>query len=423
MQCVVLHVDNSAVRNVAAKLGVGRLRHISGRLMWMQQLLRSKEIDIRQVSTVYNIADLNTKGLARERFFALLWMIGYVNGEGKVGETEYNQMQTKAMMKSQISVVNRVITSELGTNDAKLSNLSSISKQVLRVLATYSLLSMAECYSLDTVEDVLNEVVQGTEALSLWPTTMMGFAFIIGCILWFFIFCSMVPAESIEPEFELETLSQHQRFQEHGYYNEALVYGFISACIARVDVIRCSEQLSDETMLSTMDEKLMECFQVFERDGMNSSNVDELLELVKGFSEIDETFVNQHCAHQEFLLNGDEPDAEDCIPREMPEEYEWYEIPRPFEVNSPEHMAQFMIERLTRRLAGIVESGDIFKVKIYVERRRIMKGVINACRRSADQRRRALYMMNSITDISDSEGDVENPNGSPNSSSEQQTSM
>ena len=80
VQCVVLHVDNSAVRNVAAKLGVGRLRHISGRLMWMQQLMRSKDIEIRQVSTIYNIADLNTKGLARECFFALLWMIGYVDG-------------------------------------------------------------------------------------------------------------------------------------------------------------------------------------------------------------------------------------------------------------------------------------------------------------------------------------------------------
>ena len=133
---------------------------------------------------------------------------------------------------------------------------------------------------------------------------------------------------------------------------------------------------------------------------------------------IDETFVNQHCAHQEFLLNGDEPDCEDFIPREMPEEYQWYEIPDPFELNSPEHMAQWMVERWTGRLAGIVESGNIYRVKMYVERRRIMHAVINACRRDPAQRRRALYMMNNITDISDSEGDGENLIESPNSSSE-----
>jgi hypothetical protein len=44
VQCVVFHVDNSAGRNVAAKLGVGRLRRISGRMTWMQQLLRAKRL-------------------------------------------------------------------------------------------------------------------------------------------------------------------------------------------------------------------------------------------------------------------------------------------------------------------------------------------------------------------------------------------
>ena len=329
-------------------------------------------------------------------------------------------MQAKSMMKSQINVVSRVISSELGGNSSPLPNLSSVSKQVLRVLATYSLLSMAECYSFSAVENMLSDVVQGAEALSLWPMNLLGLFCIIGCILWYFVFCSMVPAELGEPEGEPDTLSQHQRLQEHGMYNEALVYGFISACIARVDVIRCSsnEYPNIEQRLTTMDAQLMESFQTFERDGMNSTNVDELLNLVQGFSEIDETFVNQHCAHQEFLLNGDEPDCEDFIPREMPEEYQWYEIPDPFELNSPEHMAQWMVERLTGRLAGIVESGNIYRVKMYVERRRIMHAVINACRRDPAQRRRALYMMNNITDISDSEGDGENLIESPNSSSE-----
>ena len=44
----------------------------------------------------------------------------------------------------------------------------------------------------------------------------------------------------------------------------------------------------------------------------------------------------QDCAHQEFLpLTGDEPEAEACIPDDMPEEYNAMEIAPPFEQNSP----------------------------------------------------------------------------------------
>ena len=88
-------------------------------------------------------------------------MIGYVNGNGKVGETEYGRMQVKAMIKSQINVVNRVLSSELGGESTMLPNLSSVSKQVLRVLATYSLLTMAECTEVYAVQKTLTEVSQG----------------------------------------------------------------------------------------------------------------------------------------------------------------------------------------------------------------------------------------------------------------------
>ena len=114
----------------------------------------------------------------------------------------------------------------------------------------------------------------------------------------------------------------------------------------------------------------------------------------------------------------------------MPEEYQWYEVPAPFDEHSPEDMALWMISRLTKRLAEHVEAGDVHKVKIYVERRRIMKSVIQICQRDESQRRNALYMMRSITDISDSEsygsagdGSAGDSQGSNQSSSEHLTSV
>ena len=215
----------------------------------------------------------------------------------------------------------------------------------------------------------------------------------------------MVPADANEPEGEPDTVLLEQRFHEHGVYNEALVYGFISACIGRVDVIRCSSAEDVDAMLSEMDEKLMACYRTFERDGINSTNVDEMLALVQQFATLDENFVDQQCAHQEFVLTGDEPDSEACIPSDMPEEYHWFEVAPPFEPHSPEHMAQWMIGRLSKRLARFVETGNIHKVKQYVERRQIMVSVINVCRRNPSQRRNALYMMRNITDLSDGESD------------------
>jgi hypothetical protein len=307
-------------------------------------------------------------------------------------------MQTKSVMKSQISVVNRVINSELGTDGTKLPHLSSISKQVLRVLATYSL-SMAEA-------------AQGTAALSLWLNLRMGFAFLIlvAMVFWFSSVCFMMPGSNNEPEGEPDAFSLEQSLQEHGTYNEALVYGFISACVGRIETLRSTTGPEMELQLAELEQQLLGCFKTFEDNGLNSTSVDRLLEVTQQFTDVDENFRVQDCAHQEFLLTGDEPEVEACIPDDMPEEYNAMEIAPPFEQNSPEHMAQWMIGRLTKRLAEYVEAGNSQKVKIYVERRQIMVSVIKTCREDPVQRPNALYMMNSILDIRDDESEACNSN-------------
>ena len=68
-----------------------------------------------------------------------------------------------------------------------------------------------------------------------------------------------------------------------------------------------------------------------------------LWEVAQRFSEVDESFNFQECAHQECMLTGDEPEVEACIPEDMPEEHNTMQVAPPFEQNSPEHMAQWMI--------------------------------------------------------------------------------
>ena len=72
--------------------------------------------------------------------------------------------------------------------------------------------------------------------------------------------CTDVYADANEPEGEPDTVLLEQHFHEHGVSNEkSLVYASISACIGRVDVIRCSLAEDIDAMLSEIDEKLMSC--------------------------------------------------------------------------------------------------------------------------------------------------------------------
>ena len=103
---LTLHTDSSAVRILSLKFGVGRLRHIRGRMLWLQERMSNHELDIRQVPTSQNIADLNTKGHSKNRFLALLHMFGFVTSNGiHVGEDEFAKQQAKETMKKHVKQV------------------------------------------------------------------------------------------------------------------------------------------------------------------------------------------------------------------------------------------------------------------------------------------------------------------------------
>ena len=62
-----LFVDSTSAKFVVQRSGVGRLKHVSIKHMFLQQLLRQKVFSIHKVPTRINPADLNTKKLSLER--------------------------------------------------------------------------------------------------------------------------------------------------------------------------------------------------------------------------------------------------------------------------------------------------------------------------------------------------------------------
>ena len=96
-----LHVDNSAVRQLCQKLGGGRLRHVHGKLLWLQTLTHTGGLEIRQVSTTLNPSDAATKPLTRARHLALLNMLGFHSGVEEVGKNEMGDMFEKHLKRIQ----------------------------------------------------------------------------------------------------------------------------------------------------------------------------------------------------------------------------------------------------------------------------------------------------------------------------------
>ena len=70
--CIFL--DSSSARQLVMKRGVGKVRHLDGKLLWVQS---GKDFNGAQVPTGSSMADINTKPLGGQRVRYLVKLIGY----------------------------------------------------------------------------------------------------------------------------------------------------------------------------------------------------------------------------------------------------------------------------------------------------------------------------------------------------------
>ena len=119
-RCVVLHhlMGSAAARGILARQGVGRIRHYSCRILWLQQLVKSKgkvtpttdgdkpELFhiVSGVSGSNNIADLGTKRLGKSRLseFSNFCNLGFIVGDtfAPFSEHVFETKQVVALVKS-----------------------------------------------------------------------------------------------------------------------------------------------------------------------------------------------------------------------------------------------------------------------------------------------------------------------------------
>ena len=71
-----LYLDSSAARGVLSRRGVGRLKHLSCRVLWLQNLVIEKMLQVKAVLGTINPADVSTKRLSIARLESLMYLLG-----------------------------------------------------------------------------------------------------------------------------------------------------------------------------------------------------------------------------------------------------------------------------------------------------------------------------------------------------------
>ena len=95
--------DNMAARTLATRQGVGRMRHVSGKLLWLQEKTKNGEFDMRPVATADNVSDLGTKPLKADRITKLLAMCNFrdsENGYQRIGQAHLLDAGSRHRVKS-----------------------------------------------------------------------------------------------------------------------------------------------------------------------------------------------------------------------------------------------------------------------------------------------------------------------------------
>ena len=90
--------DNSAARQLVARQGVGRIRHLSGKILWIQDAVLAGEVQMGQVPILVNFSDIGTRSLTRSRLYFLLHEIGAMDPESldPVGQEERQEFPCEA---------------------------------------------------------------------------------------------------------------------------------------------------------------------------------------------------------------------------------------------------------------------------------------------------------------------------------------
>eukprot|EP00434_Breviolum_minutum_P045265 symbB.v1.2.040544.t1/scaffold7319.1/size11937/1 len=126
---IKLLIDNSACRYILSRAGCGRVRHLSTRILWMQQRVERKDLMVGPVASSENVADIGTKRLAVSTMKYLMYKLGVYDSETSslVGHEEFQMRTSKQNLriitgtsnfKFNAHLIRLIVANSLGSSDA-----------------------------------------------------------------------------------------------------------------------------------------------------------------------------------------------------------------------------------------------------------------------------------------------------------------
>ena len=117
---LVMRVDNTAVVSISTKLGTARLKHIQGKLLWLQGKVSEGILKLKAVGTNFNVADVGTKALGRVKHLTMCYMLGLTDGGKAVGEHKYDRLcKEEVVRKEERQLIRQVCSGSRSTSAAR----------------------------------------------------------------------------------------------------------------------------------------------------------------------------------------------------------------------------------------------------------------------------------------------------------------
>ena len=144
-----LYPDNTSAVAIAAKEGVSKIKHLSGKLLWVQQR-QGKDFDLRKLDTTTNPSDVGTKCLSGKRVKLLLYLMHHDNDYGNLGLAEFVEEKEKKERRDQLKSIRAVIHHEMAdTGDRPSSTMmNKVAKRLMRLTLAALLVDVGEALSL-----------------------------------------------------------------------------------------------------------------------------------------------------------------------------------------------------------------------------------------------------------------------------------
>ena len=80
---LVIHTDSSAAKGTSDRLGLGKLKHVRTRYLWVQERVANRDISIVKIGTHSNFADILTKAVSRNVIDTHMRTIGQCKRPGR----------------------------------------------------------------------------------------------------------------------------------------------------------------------------------------------------------------------------------------------------------------------------------------------------------------------------------------------------